>query len=353
MESRVRNAIARLPDVDAFVVSSASNRFYLSGFRGSAGTLFITPGAAYYITDGRYAEAVGKAVKGMEVVNGIQPAHHEVAALCGVHGVKRLGIEDRDMTVAVYNIFKEAMPDVELVPVRDAIVGLRAVKDAQEIEKLQNAQAVADRAFLEVLDFIAAGRTEKECAKVLEDALYRFGAEGLAFPTIAVGGTNSSQPHGKPSAYVLQQGDFLTMDFGVVLEGYVSDMTRTVAIGRPSDEMRTVYDTVLRAQLAAIDAASPGVVCSDVDKAARDIIEEAGYGEHFVHNLGHSFGIDIHESPRFSSTCTDLLEPGMCITVEPGVYLPGRFGVRIEDTVVVTQGGVRNFTTGPKHLIEL
>ncbi|NLT57668.1 MAG: aminopeptidase P family protein [Clostridiales bacterium] len=353
MQQRLERLRAALSPMDALLIASPSSRFYLSGFKGTAGTLFITRDEAIYIADGRYIEAVSQQVRHMTVQLGGLPQTGKLAELCAQHGVRRLGFEDREVTVATYHQYQQALPGVELLPVDDLIVRMRMYKDAREIALIQQAQDISDRAFLEVLDFVRAGRSERDCAKVLEEALFRHGAEALSFPTISVGGARSSLPHGRPSDYVLRDGDFLTMDFGAVYGGYVSDMTRTFAIGRISDEMAHVYETVLRAQEAAIAAAKPGALCSDIDRVARDVITEAGYGEYFSHSLGHSIGIDVHEEPRFSPTCQEVLQPGVCITVEPGIYLPGRFGVRIEDDILITQDGCRNFTAGPKALCAL
>ena len=351
LEQRVQKLRESLSPLDAIAISSPPNRFYLTGFASSAGTVFITRDHAYFVVDSRYTEAAGAAISHMEVVRGSQPTHRDLAELCEKHGVKLLGFEDLELTVAVYNIYSANIEGVELVPIEDAVVRQRMVKDAAEQELIRSAQLITDQAYSELLNFIGAGRTEKECAKFLEDAMFRHGATGLAFPTIAVAGKNSSRPHGVPGDTVLRDGDFMTMDFGAMYRGYRSDMTRTVAVGHATDEMRTVYDTVLRAQEAAIALAVPGAICSEVDQVARDIIGEAGYGDCFGHGLGHSFGIDIHESPRFSPSDSSALQPGVCITVEPGIYIPGKFGVRIEDNLIITEEGHIDITTSPKHLI--
>ena len=353
MEKRVEAIRALMHDVDAVVVSSASNRFYLSGFKSSAGTVFITKSRAFFVTDGRYFEAASKAVRHMDVVRGGQSVLRDIAELCKAQQVSKLGFEDLETTVAVFNLYRDEMPEIELLPLGNRLLQLRACKDANEVELIRRAQTITDQAFLEVLNYIKAGRTEKECAKFLEDAMSRFGADAIAFPIIAVGGKNASLPHGKPSEYALKEFDFLTMDFGAVYQGYVSDMTRTVAIGGTTEEMAIVYSTVLSAQEAALAYAKPGVQCRDVDKVARDLIAERGYGDCFVHSLGHSIGIDVHEKPGFSPLYDDLLQPGMCLTVEPGVYLPEKFGVRIEDDIVITEDGNQNLTTGPKALLVL
>lgn len=350
LQQRIQTLRDTLPELDAIAISSPANRFYLSGFASSAGTVFITKDAGYFIVDSRYIEAAGQAIGHLEVLRGSLPTHRDLAELCRRHNVKRLGFEDLELTVAVYNIYREQLAGVELVPVGDAVIRQRRRKDPAEQALIRRAQSITDLAYADLLGFISEGKTERDCAKFLEDAMARHGATGLAFPTIAVAGSNSSRPHGVPSDNVLREGDFMTMDFGAVYNGYRSDMTRTVAVGYATDEMMLVYQTVLKAQETAIAMARPGAVCSEVDKAARDVIAAAGYGEHFGHSLGHSFGIDIHESPRFAAGDDSVLEPGVCITVEPGIYLPGRFGVRIEDNLIITEEGCENITTSPKQL---
>ena len=234
-----------------------------------------------------------------------------------------------------------------------AITSLRMIKSADEIALMKSAQEIAERAFTHILDFIKPGVTEREVSLELDYFMLRSGAEALSFETIAVSGVNSSMPHGVPSDKKIENGDFVTMDYGAVCGGYHSDMTRTVAVGNVSAEQKKVYDTVLKAQLAALEAMRPGVRCADADRAARDVIEAAGYGEFFGHGTGHGVGIEIHEEPRVSPTAVDILETGNVVTDEPGIYLPGQFGVRIEDMVLITENGFENLTKAPKELIVL
>lgn len=245
---------------------------------------------------------------------------------------------------------------VEFVPLEDAVNVYREVKTEDEIAKLARAEQIGDEAFTEIVKFIHEnwkdGLTEQRVALQLEYEMRLRGAEGTSFDTIAASGSNSSLPHAMPQPKLLTEGDFLTMDFGCMYQGYCSDMTRTIHIGEVVEsEQKKVYDTVLRAQLAALSVVKPGMVCSDVDKCARDIIADAGYGDYFGHGLGHSVGLFIHEEPRFSMKCDAVLKPGVVITVEPGIYLPGRFGVRIEDMIVVTEDGYQNLASSPKELI--
>ena len=245
---------------------------------------------------------------------------------------------------------------VEFVPLEDAVNVYREVKTEDEIAKLARAEQIGDEAFTEIVKFIHEnwkdGLTEQRVALQLEYEMRLRGAEGTSFDTIAASGSNSSLPHAMPQPKLLTEGDFLTMDFGCMYQGYCSDMTRTIHIGEVVEsEQKKVYDTVLQAQLAALSVVKPGMVCSDVDKCARDIIADAGYGDYFGHGLGHSVGLFIHEEPRFSMKCDAVLKPGVVITVEPGIYLPGRFGVRIEDMIVVTEDGYQNLASSPKELI--
>lgn len=340
-------------EADAAIVTSNLNRYYLSGFLGTAGTLLVTKDRAFYLADGRYFEAVSEKVPFANPVLVTLHDWSELARLCSELGVSKLAFEDLEMTVAVYRKIATAIPDVELVPLGGALPRQRAVKDEGELALIRKAQSITDRAYQELLGFIRTGVTEKQVARRLEELLTEFGATGLAFDTIAVAGAHSSLPHGKPSDYVLADGDFLTLDFGAAYEGYLSDMTRTVAIGHATDEMRLVYDTVLQAQQAAIEMIAPGVSCREVDARARDVMAKNGLDAYFIHSLGHSFGMEIHEQPGLSKTSEDTLQPGVVMTVEPGIYLPGRFGVRIEDDVFVTQTGCVNLTASPKELLIL
>jgi Xaa-Pro aminopeptidase len=228
-----------------------------------------------------------------------------------------------------------------------------AIKTAKEIETISRAAALGDRCFSHILGFIEPGMTEKRIAEEIERFLYDGGAEGLAFDTISVSGERSCLPHGEPTDKVIQKGEFLTLDFGAVIDGYCGDMTRTVAIGFVTDEMKRVYDTVLEAQLAAIDFIKAGVACFNADKVARDIIANAGYGEYYPHGLGHGVGTLVHEAPTLNSKSSEILEKDMVITIEPGIYIPNKFGVRIEDLAIVTDFGIINKVESKKDLIIL
>lgn len=229
----------------------------------------------------------------------------------------------------------------------------KTVKTPEELLIIAKAEAIGDKTFEHLLDYIKVGMTELEIADEVERTMRSLGAEGLSFPTIAVSGVNSNQPHGEPSDRKIGEGDFLTLDIGCVYRGYCSDMTRTVAIGYATDEMKKIYDIVLEAQLAGLEMVKAGVKCFDVDKASRDVIEEAGYGEFYIHGTGHGVGTEVHEPPTLNARSSEVLKENQAVTVEPGIYLPDKFGVRIEDLVIVTEFGYANLTHSPKELIIL
>ena len=259
------------------------------------------------------------------------------------------GFEDEYLTVAELNGFEAALP-VKFVPLQKEINAFRASKEDWELARMRKAQEITDRAFTEVCTRIHTGMTEKELEAELIYCLYKNGAEGLSFDPIVVSGPNTSMPHGVAGSRVLQDGDFVTMDFGVLYQGYCSDMTRTVALGHATEEMRKVYDTVLRAQLAGIAASHAGASGKSVDGAARDIITEAGYGPYFGHSYGHSLGLEIHEAPNCTPRNENPIPAGAVCSAEPGIYIPGKFGVRIEDVVIFREGGCEVITHSPKEL---
>lgn len=344
----------------AALISSPQNQFYLSGFPFEDGYLLIFPDAAYLLTDFRYREAAERAAGGSFEV--LTPAGHfaAVAELLAKHGAKTLFFEENAMTMAAHDRWATALAGVTLVGGLSAIfTALRRCKDETELAAMAAAQDITDAAFTHILDYLKAnvknGVREIDVALELEFFMRKNGAEGLAFNTIAVSGTASSLPHGVPRAVPLENG-FLTMDFGARYGGYCSDMTRTVVIGKASAEVRRVYETVLAAQKAALAAAHAGMGCRALDKVARDIIENAGYAGTFGHSLGHGVGIDIHENPRVAPKAPEdeVLEAGVVVTAEPGIYLAGKYGCRIEDMYAVNADGtIRNFTHSPKELIEI
>jgi Xaa-Pro aminopeptidase len=283
-------------------------------------------------------------------MNRVNPYNQLLNQAIEEFGVTKLGYEENYLTVSEFMDYEKNLK-AQLVPMHKEISGFRAVKEEYELERIRKAQRITDATFTEVLTRIEAGMTEKELAAELIYCLLKNGGEGLSFEPIVVSGPNTSLPHGVPGDRRLREGDFITMDFGAVYQGYCSDMTRTVALGYASDEMRRVYDTVLKAQLAGIAATKAGVTGKEIDAAARDVIAEAGYGAYFGHGYGHCIGMECHEMPACSPGGQRSMEVNMVSSAEPGIYLPGKFGVRIEDLVVIQADGCENLTQSPKNLI--
>lgn len=280
--------------------------------------------------------------------------YKQINELCAKHGVKNLWVEN-SMSVGTFNALSAKL-EAKLEAngqLTKIVEDLRAIKDAGELEIIKVAQQITEAGFDYICTQLAPGKKERDMALELETFMKKNGADGLSFDTILVSGKNSSLPHGVPGEKLIEKGDFVTMDYAAAYGGYCTDMTRTVAIGYATDEMKKVYDIVLKSQLMAIDAIKAGAVCSDIDKIARDYIYSNGYEGCFGHGLGHSYGLEIHESPRLSPSDSSVLQEGVLMTVEPGIYLPDKFGVRIEDTVFVTKDGCVNLTHSPKELIIL
>ena len=345
-------AMARANHCDGVLITEAENLCYATGFVGLEGMVLVTAdGKGYCFTDSRYIEAAEKAIApwGYQVIQPDVSYPQCVAQLCQEHKLESLLFEDQDMTVASHARYTAAVP-AKLIPAGEAFSETREVKEEIEVERIVAAQRIAEKALEEILPLIKPGAVEREVAAELDYRMARLGSTGVSFPTIFVSGAKSSLPHGTPGDKKIEAGDFVTIDFGAMVGGYHSDMTRTFAVGFATDEMKKVYDTVLRAQLAGIEAFAEGVPGSQVDKAARDIIEAAGYGPYFGHGLGHSLGLNIHESPRAAKTYHREFVRGNIVTIEPGIYLPGKFGVRIEDMVYLAADGKRNLTVFPKEL---
>ncbi len=354
---RIQALVEKLPqEVDGALITSTVNRHYFTGLRSSAGVLLVTRKGCSALLDFRYIEVARRTIQSCEVILQ-EKLEEQLPQLVKKYGVRRLALETTYQTIGEMNRFQKLLPEGELLTgeeVDKTILQLRRVKDEEEIGHIRDAQAITDKSFSEMLDVIKAGMTERQVAAELEYRLKKNGADGLAFATIAVAGPNSSMPHGVPGDRPLQAGDFLTLDFGAASAGYCSDMTRTVAIGHVTEEMEKVYNLVLEAQLASIAKIAPGVPCVEVDAAARDLIYGAGYEGCFGHGTGHSLGLQIHEDPRFSTTAGEAVcQPGIVMSVEPGVYLSGRFGCRIEDIVLITPEGCQDLTHSPKELLIL
>ncbi len=339
--------------LDALCITSQPGEYYAVGLKGE-GVVLVTRQGCHYFTDSRYIELAQNTVTDADVT--MVTPHQDHLALASLvlehYGLKRVGIEEAYLTVERWQKMKIAFPaDTELVPAGKLLTELRSAKTEEELAVMQKAQDITDQVFAEICDFIHAGVTESEVAAQLTYLQMKHGAEGNSFPPIVASGANGSMPHAIPTAKPIQKGEFVTMDFGCIYQGYCSDMTRTVAIGQPSDEMRRVYDAVLEAQLAGIAAAKAGVPGCDVHNAAWDVLKKYGYGDYFGHGFGHSLGIEIHESPNANRANTKPLPAGAVLSAEPGVYLPGKFGVRTEDVIFLTETGNRILTHAPKHLI--
>lgn len=342
-------------DLDAMMVTSSPNRLYATQFHSSAGVAVVTREKSYFFTDSRYIEAAGKRITGAEIRQSTDSVSlidltNEVIKACGI---QKLGFEEQYATVEEYNRWKEKLACQELVPAAKLLMELRSVKEQAEVDCMIAAQRIAEKALKDAFDFIKPGVTEKEISAFLQYRMLCHGAEKMSFEPIVVSGANGSMPHGVPSGKKVEDGDFITMDFGCVWGGYCSDMTRTVAVGHVTEEMEKVYYTVLEAQKAGIAAARAGVTGRAVHEAAARVIEDAGYGEYFGHGFGHGVGVEIHETPRAAMTNDKPLPAGAVISAEPGIYLPGRFGVRIEDVIVVKEDGCVDITEAPHELIVL
>ncbi len=323
--------------------------------KSSAGFVIVFPEKAYFITDFRYIEMAKNTVHNCEVIEQ-NVIYEQIEKLMKKHKARRLAIESMDMTVHRLELFKLKLPDVKFVccdSLSNLIYEMRTVKTEDEIEKIEKAQRIAEAAFDEILKFISPGVTEREIALKLDNLMLENGAEALSFDTIALTGSNTSMPHGVPSDQKVKNGDFVLMDFGAVYQGYHSDMTRTVCVGQPTEKMKEIYNIVLNSQLEALNAVKSGIKGGKLDGIARKYITDRGYGEAFGHSLGHGVGMEIHEYPNASEKSKTIFKENMVVTIEPGIYLPSEFGVRIEDLVVVTEKSCRNLTKCPKNMIIL
>lgn len=341
--------------LDAILVSDGYNMRYLSGFTGATGYLLITKNSKTLFTDSRYTIAATAQAPDYTVVE-VDAARDYCAAINKVleaENIESLGFEALQVRYSTYESFKTRLIVKELIPLTGELTDLRRIKNAEEIALHRQAEHIGDIAFEEILKEIKPGMTELEVAAKLEYIMKMNGADKLSFESIVASGINSSKPHAEPGRKKIEAGDFLTMDFGCVYQGYCSDMTRTIVVGKASEKQKEIYNTVLAAQLAVLDMLKPGLKGKEYDKVARDVIYNAGYEGYFGHGLGHSVGLEIHENPRFSMTEEDIVEAGMIMTVEPGIYIPDFGGVRIEDMVVMTESGYENLTHSKKELIEL
>ena len=337
---------------EGLLLTSPISRKYCAEFNVDEGVAIVTRMGCRYFTDSRYIETAQKNLKGFDVRmvskdNGYIKQLNEAIADFEVY---TLGFEEDFLTVAEFRGYESKL-NAKLVPCQQDINAFRVVKEEYELQRMREAQAITDKSFTEVCKRIKVGMTEKELCAELIYCLYKNGAEGLSFAPIVVSGPNSSMPHGVPGERKLQPGDFITMDFGVVYKDYCSDMTRTVALGYATDEMKKVYETVLQAQLAGIAVTKAGVTGQAIDGAARKVITDAGYGPYFGHGYGHCLGLLVHESPNCNPSNDKPMPAGCVSSAEPGIYLPGKFGVRIEDCVIIKEDGVEDLAHSPKNLI--
>lgn len=339
-------------DIDAVIIYKPANVFYFSGFRGDSTILLIGKNFLKLITDSRYIEQAKLQTKNFEIVKQDEGLFKKLIDEIKSCGAKKFGFEGRVLTFEEYNNLKENLPDVELKSVE--LDSLRQIKDAAEISNIRKACEIADKAFAEILNFIKPNVTENEVAAELEYLMKKFGAEKISFDTIVASGWRGSLPHGVASDKKILSGEFVTMDFGAIYNGYCSDMTRTICVGKANDNQQKIYNAVLEAQLHGLKCIKVGASGKAVDAAVRENLKTSKLDEYFTHGLGHGVGIEIHEEPRISrlSKCKNLL-PNMIVTDEPGIYIPEIGGLRIEDTVLITEGDAETLTKSPKNLIEL
>ncbi len=342
-------------DNTAIIISSPENRRYFTSFSSSDGYLVITKSDAVFFTDSRYIEAA-RLTENNYTSRLLTRISVEISDYLKENKIHKVLLEKERLTIAEFEGLRKALGNIKCTPsatLEKKINSLRAVKTKEEIKYIKKAQRIAEDAFEYILTFIRPGVTERQIALSLDFYMLSHGAEAVSFETIAVTGKKTSMPHGVPDDTVVQDGDFVTMDFGAVVAGYHSDMTRTVAVGEITPEQRKVYEIVMQAQQKALDVLSCGVSCKEADAAARDVISAAGYGEYFGHGTGHGVGVEIHESPGLSPRSESVLKVNNVVTVEPGIYIPGKFGVRIEDMARIKRNGFENLTNCPKELIIL
>ena len=339
-------------NLDSFLITSPYNLRYLTNFTGTTGLAVITLEKAFFITDFRYTEQAAAQAQGFEIIKNVGPIFEEVADLVQKEGLRELGFEETTVSFLEYSVLEEII-DAQLIPISGMIEELREIKDEEEIAIIEKACSIADLAYDHILKMIQPGMTEIEVANQLDFYMRSLGASGVSFETIVASGLRSAMPHGVASKKIIEQGDLITIDFGCYYEGYVSYMTRTFAIGDPGEQLKEIYQIVLEAQLAVLEVAKPGVTCKQLDAVARDYITKHGYGEAFGHSTGHGIGLEIHEGPNVSVRAEKQFVPGNIITDEPGIYLPGIGGVRIEDDLLITSDGNRVLTHSPKELIIL
>jgi Xaa-Pro aminopeptidase len=352
--SIIKNIMEELNDNHhAAIITSEVNRFYATGFESSTGTLFITKERAYFLVDARYYEKAAEKIRDCKVV--LQDdLTEQVLLILNAHDVRLISIESKTMTVSELSRYIEKFPNTDFdstVWLSDIIEKQRIIKSEAELSNIRNAQKITERAYTKILDKLEPGLTEKQVATLATYYILEMGGDDIAFPVIAASGRNSAVPHAQPTNKTIEDGEFLVLDFGAVYKGYRSDMTRTIGLGKVSDEMRRVYGAVLGAHTDAMKALRPDISGKLVDNVARSTLEAWGYEKYFSHGLGHGVGLQVHEAPSLSKKGEHTLREGMVVTIEPGVYIPGNFGVRIEDMAYITANACISLTKTPKALI--
>lgn len=344
---RLREAL-ELQNLEAILITGEVNRRYLTGFTGSSGYVLITGQRAYLLTDFRYMVQASEQAVGFEIVEHAASVTDTLKELLQAGQISRLGFEEENVMYSTYRNYETELSPCQLIPVAGLVEGLRVFKDDEELAIMKQAADLADRTFHHMLGILRPGVTELDMALELEVFMRKNGATSSSFETIIASGERSALPHGVASERVIKGNEFVKMDFGALLNGYCSDITRTVVLGTPSDKHREIYDIVLEAQLHTLEFLRPGMTGREADALARDVITRYGYGDQFGHSTGHGLGMEVHEAPRLSKLSDTVLQPGMVVTVEPGIYLPGFGGVRIEDDVVITENGIRRLTESTK-----
>ena len=342
-------------DVDSYIVTSEQTRNYFTGFHSSFGILIIVKGKSFYITDNRYAEVCNSYFEGTDVVPVIVAkaveGYTKAQEIIDSHNLQVMGFED-NMSVREFTELK-SLVKVELLPKGTYFEEVRSVKTVEEVEKIANIMDLSSKAFIKTMQIAKVGMTEKDLCAEINYQIYKMGADSLAFDTIIASGANGSKCHAVPSNKIIEKGDLVTMDFGGRLDGYCADITRTIAFGKISQEQERIYDIVLQSQKLGLANVKPGMACGEVDGIVREFFKSKGLDDYFVHSLGHGVGVEVHEEPRLAPNISLTLKENMIVTVEPGLYLPGNMGVRIEDTVVVTKDGHRNLSTCSKDLLTI
>jgi len=353
MNKRIHNlrTLLREKGLDGLLLYKPENRRYASNFTGSTGYVLVTKEDAKFITDFRYLEQASTQCVGYDVIE--INNRKTITDVLNDFRIGKLGVEEDFMTYGQYINFSDKLVKTELVPLDGMLVKLRSVKTTEEVKYIEQAAVVADKAFNHILHFVKPGMSELEIGLELEFFMKKTGASKLSFDSIVASGKRSSLPHGVATEKIVEVGDMITLDFGCIYNGYCSDMTRTFVLGKANDKQKEIYSVVLEAQIASLESVKPGITGAELDEIARDIISKKGYGKYFGHGLGHGVGLEVHELPHINVRGNVPMEPGMIITIEPGVYIPDFGGVRIEDLVLVTNNGYKVLSKSTKDLIEL